>query len=633
MSRPLVYASADILRVAARVFLEDGHKASTKRIADIAGVSEAMLFQRFKTKEALFEAAMSVELGVDDWGQNLISQVGHHDPETNLTEALSSLLKRLQTIVPKIIMLRAAGKYSGPRRMLKDSPFLRAARVIRDYLLAEQRRGRLQPRRALLHAHQMVGSVAHYVSIAEMSGTAPGRPREYIKLLVESQIVVMRPSLRSRSRIVAVLLLFFCGISGGFAAESITWMQCVKEAAFNNPGIAAARKEVERTDAVRKGAYSTFIPQLGLSAGFSRAKQEQMVNSSTGIIEVTTFGEPGFWSNYTDSYSAQLTLQQTIFDGFATRGKVTKARAETNVAVAKLLTQKAGASFELKSAYAQLLYAQTLLGVLTDIIAQRERNFRMVELKYDNGRENRGAVLMSRALLSQARLEYTQAQRLLEVSRIQLATVMGRNTYADFAVKGELVTETPMKSPDYRALALSTPAIFQQSAITEAAKAGITVAQSDFYPQINATANIGLRSATGFDQQPNTWALGMTGSWAVFDGTQTYFNVRAARVAHETSQATLRQTNDNTARTLAENYNALLDAIDQIAVGAELYAASSLRTQIVEAQYRNGLASFQEFDQITNDKITRQKRDLLNRRDAVLAEARWEQSLGVGAIP
>ena len=140
------------------------------------------------------------------------------------------------------------------------------------------------------------------------------------------------------------------------------------------------------------------------------------------------------------------------------------------------------------------------------------------------------------------------------------------------------------------------------------------------------------QGTSGFDA-PESWAVGLNGAWDVFDGTRTYFNVRAARIAHETSLSTLRQTMDDTARTLAENYRSYADAVDQIGVGAELYAASSLRAQIAEAQYRNGLVSFQDFDTITNDKINRQKQDLLNRRDAVLAEAAWEQSLGVGAIP
>lgn len=428
-------------------------------------------------------------------------------------------------------------------------------------------------------------------------------------------------------------VVLFC-LAPAACGEVLTWTECVREAALNNPGIAAATREIQRSDAVRKGAYSTFIPKLTLSGGVTRAKAEETVSTSGGstVVVSSTFGESGFWTNYADSYTAQLELQQTLFDGFATRGNVNKARAETGIAVAKLLTQKAGASYELKSAFAQLLYAQHLQMILADIIDQRERNLRMVELKYENGRENKGALLLSKAQLSQARLDLTQAGRLLRVSRIQLATVMGRSSYADFEARGKLATTSPMKNPEYRKLALTTPSSFQQAAATEAAKAGITVAQSTFYPQIGAFANAGSQGVTGFDS-PESWAIGVNGSWAVFDGTRTYFNVRAARETHEASLFTLRQTVDDAARALAERHRTFADAVDQIAVGAELYAASLLRAQIAEAQYRNGLVSFQDFDTITNDKINRQKQDLMNRRDAVLAEAAWEQALGVGAIP
>lgn len=444
---------------------------------------------------------------------------------------------------------------------------------------------------------------------------APGRPRT--------------PGRPARNFLSLFPLVLFC-LATATRGEVLTWSKCVNEAALNNPGIAAAVAEIERTDAVRKGAYSTFLPQFTLSGGLSRTKSETTVSTTGGTTEVVTssFGEQAFWSNYADSYTAQLELQQTLFDGFATRGNVDKARAETRVAVAKLLTQKAGASYELKTAFAQLLYAQELTKILGEIIDQRERNLRMVGLKYENGRENKGALLLSEAQLSQARLDLTQAGRLVRVSRIQLAAVMGRATYGDFEAKGKLAPATPAKDPDYRKLALKTPATFQQAAAADAAKAGITIAQSAFYPQVNAFANLSSQGTSGFDP-PEGWAVGLNGTWAVFDGTKTYFNVRAARIAHDASLSTLQQTVDDTVRTLAENYRTYADAVDQISVGADLYAASLLRAQIAEAQYRNGLVSFQDFDTITNDKINRQKQDLLNRRDALMAEAAWEQSLGV----
>ena len=47
-----------VLEIAKTVFVEQGYGASTREIAQRAGISEAVLFQRFKTKIGLFFAAM-----------------------------------------------------------------------------------------------------------------------------------------------------------------------------------------------------------------------------------------------------------------------------------------------------------------------------------------------------------------------------------------------------------------------------------------------------------------------------------------------------------------------------------------------------------------------------------------------
>ncbi len=49
---------SDLLRAARDVFLEDGIAASTRKIAEHAGVSEGVLFQRFGSKQTLFFEAM-----------------------------------------------------------------------------------------------------------------------------------------------------------------------------------------------------------------------------------------------------------------------------------------------------------------------------------------------------------------------------------------------------------------------------------------------------------------------------------------------------------------------------------------------------------------------------------------------
>src|SRR3954470_13263750 len=56
--RPPTIDFERLLAVAREVFLERGIRATTLEVAQRAGVSEGSLFHRFKTKDALFRAAM-----------------------------------------------------------------------------------------------------------------------------------------------------------------------------------------------------------------------------------------------------------------------------------------------------------------------------------------------------------------------------------------------------------------------------------------------------------------------------------------------------------------------------------------------------------------------------------------------
>jgi AcrR family transcriptional regulator len=61
VGRPKVIVDEDVLAVARRVFRESGHAASTREIAAEAGISQAVLFQRFGSKDELFFRAMTPE--------------------------------------------------------------------------------------------------------------------------------------------------------------------------------------------------------------------------------------------------------------------------------------------------------------------------------------------------------------------------------------------------------------------------------------------------------------------------------------------------------------------------------------------------------------------------------------------
>lgn len=413
----------------------------------------------------------------------------------------------------------------------------------------------------------------------------------------------------------------------------LTWMDCVREAAKHNPEIEASKYALQGADAARQGSYSEFFPQVSLDAGVNRSYDPSRSSASDfSSSSFSSFGGASLRNEYAMRYSANLTLQQSIFDGFRTKGNVDQAKAQARAAVADLALQKSLISYELKTAFAQLIYAQELIGISKDIVERRSLNSRLVALRYESGKENKGSLLLSQANLAQAKFDLAQAERNLIVSQRQLITIIGWSKIEPVEAEGKLETTFVEKNPNFEAIALRTPSHFKQKAQADAASAGITIARSDWMPTISASATAS-RSESEFPPDSNGWSIGVSASWSIFDAGRTYFNVKRARANLQQSLALLRNTDLDTALSLAQDHKSLIDAIEKVRVEKERLEAVQLRSRIAEAQYRNGLISFQDFETITNDFISQQRIALASKRDAVIAEAAWEQSQGIGAIP
>jgi len=85
------------------------------------------------------------------------------------------------------------------------------------------------------------------------------------------------------------------------------------------------------------------------------------------------------------------------------------------------------------------LKAQELVGISENIASRRRKQAGLVELRYQGGREHKGALLTARANLSQAEYDITRARRDIEVSREELRKELGRDGPAPKRVEGEFV--------------------------------------------------------------------------------------------------------------------------------------------------------------------------------------------------
>lgn len=205
MARPISIESEDLLKAAREVFLEKGVHATTADIAKRAKVSEGTLFHRYKTKEALFRAAMlEIDPLVIIQGLELEARVGRGELFDELVDLGTRLVDLYRIIVPGVMMLHARGDGLLPKDLpsflqSKTSPPMVAVRSLAAYFEAEMRQKRIRPMDAEIVARMFIGSLWQYVFFETLGGKVGEVPLPqsmYVRGFVDALLHGIAPSRR-----------------------------------------------------------------------------------------------------------------------------------------------------------------------------------------------------------------------------------------------------------------------------------------------------------------------------------------------------------------------------------------------------------------------------------------------------
>ncbi len=399
------------------------------------------------------------------------------------------------------------------------------------------------------------------------------------------------------------------------AGETITWEAALAEAARAHPDLRAAAEKLRAAAFRERSAFGNFLPALTGSATYTDTDAERATTTSTA-----------------PQYSTALTATQNLFAGFRDQAAVAQAAANREAAAIDLQIAKARVSAALKSAFAALAFAEDNLRLAREIIRRREENLKLVELRYESGRENKGSYLLSRAALAQARFDLAQAEQERELARQQLARALGRTEASEFEIAGALPSRDPPEKVDFPALVRATPEYRRALAEERAAHEGIGVARAALLPSLDLTGTL-ARQGEGWAPEERVNSLRLNLSIPLYSGGRDYYGMRSAAASFAAAQANREGVEHRLLAQLKDAYYRYVQAVEKLRVDEEFLAAARVRAEIARRRYDNGLISFEDWDIIENDLVARQKQVLSSRRARLEAEAAWEQVLGTGAIP
>ena len=404
--------------------------------------------------------------------------------------------------------------------------------------------------------------------------------------------------------------------AGEPAPLALDWPACLQEARSGNPDLRAAGAALAASAASELASRGQRLPQVSAGLGYSRSGSDDADSPDDSTSE---------------GYDASLSAQQLLFSGGRVAATLEQRRAEVEQARAALRRTELEVAFDLKSAFAGLLYAQQSERLARQILERRDENLRLVSLRFEGGREHKGSMMRIKAAAREARFDVSRSERARVVAQRVLARALGRAESTGLQATGDYPVPAPETAPDFEELTRTSPLQDQADARRRVASAAVRRARSSFFPELSASGSLN-RDGDQFFPEDERWAVGVSLDIPLFEGGTRRHELAAARAQEEQAQAELLGTEYDVRRELEQAHASLMDDSENLGVRQEFLEAAQVRAEIARSQYTSGLLSFEDWDLIENDLINTEKSLLAARRDAVLSEATWELAAGKDAF-
>jgi outer membrane protein len=361
------------------------------------------------------------------------------------------------------------------------------------------------------------------------------------------------------------------------------------------PTLTQALGQVEAAEGRVEQARAGYLPQLNVTGVYQRTTGNYAPRPGLTPMQLSQTS----WTTQTYNYlTFGASASQLIYDFGATSGRWRSAEASRDAATWNRRVIESQTLLGVRRAFFQGRTQRDLVAVAADSVRNQERHLEQTTALVKAGIRPDIDVATVRTALANARVQLVNAQSSLAVAQAQLAQAMGAEVGAGYtladddlpAISGEDGAAGPLVS---RALE-ARPELANLENQRKAQALLVDATKGNYGPSLAATASA---TETGsFDRVVPNWYVGLSLTWAAFQGGFTRGQVREARGnltgldGQFAAQRLQVQVDVEQARLGIGAAKATITAAEEALVNA------SEQLRLAEARYKQGLGSVIELD-------------------------------------
>jgi len=415
--------------------------------------------------------------------------------------------------------------------------------------------------------------------------------------------------------------------------KKLTLNESIEFGLQNSKDLKISKSKVISSEAKVSEINSMFLPQLKFLANYTR------LSDNIPPFEVVTPFSPlpiKISEPVLDNYNLKLSFQQPLFTGFKLLSSKKAASYNYDATELEYSKDKNEAAFSIHTAFWNYYRAKQIKDLLQNNLKQMENHLNDTKNFLENGLATQNDYLKLQVQYSNTALLLIEAENNLDVARavfnkslglpLESATEIiadGINPESPTSNIEELLNEAKANRDELKSL----------KSKLQAANENITAAQSSWFPSIYLTGNY-YYSNPNSRLQPlriewkDTWDLGVTLSWDIWNWGLTSAQTTQAEEFSVQTQTSLEKLNDMIEVEVYQNYLSVVRSKEKVDVSKLSLEQASESYRIITERYNVQLATSTDLI----DAEVSELQSATNLKTALveyqLAKTRLEKSLG-----